>query len=240
MHEGNANVFATTHWSVVMAAGVNDQGRAKAALETLCQTYWYPLYAYTRRQGKNHEDAQDLTQDFFARLLEKGYVAKADRNRGKFRSFLLSSMNNFMVNEWKRNGRIKRGGAMTGFSLNEAEAEERYGQQLAVELDATSHFDRQWAATLVERVLASLLEEYAAMGKAELFLALKIFIWGETSPNSYAELEKRLNLNAGTIKVAAHRLRKRFRERLRMEVSHTVARAEDIDEELRHLVSALR
>jgi RNA polymerase sigma factor (sigma-70 family) len=237
--KADPGVFATTHWGAVVAAGQSDEKQAAAALEELCRTYWYPLYTFVRRQGKSPEDAEDLTQNFFARLLEKGYLAKADPSRGRFRTFLLGSLNNFLINDWKREGRIKRGRNVTFVSFDGKEAEEIYGEERFGETDPTNLFDRQWAETLIARVLSILRDEYAAVDKAELFTALKTCVWGETKSVSYSEIGKRLNLAEGAVKVAAHRLRKRFRTLLRTEIGHTVARPEDIDEELRLLIEVL-
>ncbi len=230
-------VFPTTHWSVVLLAGQADSPQAADALEKLCRTYWYPLYVYVRRQGNSPEDAQDLTQDFFSRLLEKNYFAKADRDRGKFRTFLLGSLKNFLVNEWKRAGRLKRGGDLTFLSFDAKETEERYAGEPSDETNPANAYERQWAVALIEQVFSMLRGEYAAADKAQLFEALKVCVWGETSPAPYAEIGQQLNLTEGTVKVAVHRLRQRFRELLRAEVAHTVARPEDIDGELRHLIA---
>jgi RNA polymerase sigma-70 factor (ECF subfamily) len=230
-------VFATTHWSVVLTAGQRDLPQAAEALEKLWRAYWYPLYVYVRRQGNNPEDAQDLTQDFFSRLLEKNYLARADRDRGKFRTFLLGSLKNFLINEWKRAGRLKRGGGLEFFSIDANAAEDRYATEAGKESDSDAAYEQLWAVTLIEQVLAALRQEFSAAGKARLFEELKGFIWGEKSTASYAEIAGHLNLTEGTVKVAVHRLRQRFRELLRAEVAHTVARPEDIDGELRHLIS---
>src|SRR6266446_910871 len=234
-----AGSFATTHWSVVLLAGQADSLHATEALEKLCRTYWYPLYVYVRRQGNSPEDAQDLTQDFLSRLLEKNYLAKADRDRGKFRTFLLGSLKNFLVNEWKRAGRLKRGGDLTFLPFDANAAEERYAGEPIDETNPANDFERQWAVTLIEQVFTTLRQEYASADKAQLFEALKIFIWGDKALVSYAEIGHQLNLAEGTVKVAVHRLRQRFRELLRAEVAHTVARPEDIDGELRHLIAVL-
>jgi RNA polymerase sigma-70 factor (ECF subfamily) len=234
------DVFATTHWSVVLAAGQRELPEAAAALERLCHTYWYPLYVYVRRQGNSPEDAQDLTQDFFARLLEKNYLAKADPYRGKFRTFLLGSLKNFLVNEWKRAGRLKRGGGLEFLSMDTNAAEDRYGAEAPDEFNPDAEYETRWAVALIEQVLAALRQEFHAADKGQLFEELKGFIWGDKSSASYAEIAAPLNLSEGTVKVAVHRLRQRFRELLRAEVAHTVARPEDIDEELRHLISVLR
>src|SRR6266536_6469778 len=229
--------FATTHWSVVLAAGERDLPQAAEALEKLCRTYWYPLYVFVRRQGNNPEDAQDLTQEFSSRLLEKNYLAKADRDRGKFRTFLLGSMKNFLVNEWKRAGRLKRGGGAEFVSIDANVAEDRYATEPANESNPDAAYEQRWAVTLIEQVLTALRQEFNAAGKARLFEELKGFIWGDKSADSYAEIAGPLKLTEGTVKVTVHRLRQRFRELLRAEVAHTVARPEDIDGELRHLIS---
>ena len=232
--------FTTTHWSVVLAAGQRELPQAAEALERLCRTYWYPLYVYVRRQGKSPEDAQDLTQDFFCRLLEKNYLAKADRDRGRFRTFLLGSMNNFLVNEWKRAGRLKRGGGVEFLSIDAAAAEDRYAAEPAKDSNPDAAYEQRWAVTLIEQVLAALSQEFKAADKARLFEELKGFIWGDKSTASYAEIAGHLNLTEGSVKVAVHRLRQRFRELLRAEVAHTVARPEDVNDELRHLISVTK
>jgi len=231
--------FTTTHWSVVLLAGQADSPQAADALEKLCRTYWYPLYVYVRRQGNSPEDAQDLTQDFLSRLLEKNYLAKADRDRGKFRTFLLGSLKNFLVNEWKRAGRLKRGGDLTFLSIDANVAEDRYATEPANESNPDAAYEQRWAVTLIEQVLTALRLEFNAADKARLFEELKGFIWGDKTTASYAEIAGQLNLTEGNVKVAVHRLRHRFRELLRAEVAHTVARPEDIDDELRHLIAVV-
>jgi RNA polymerase sigma factor (sigma-70 family) len=236
----DAAVFATTHWSVVLAAGHSTAADADAALEKLCRTYWFPLYAFARRQGNSPEDAQDLTQDFFARLLQKNYLAKADPDRGKFRTFLLGSLKNFLVNEWKRAGRLKRGGGLEFLSIDTIAAEDRYAAEAPVESNADADYEMRWAVTLIEQVLSALRQEFNAAGKGQLFTELKGFIWGDKSTVSYAEIAEQVKLSEGNVKVAVHRLRQRFRELLRAEVAQTVAGPEDIDVELRHLINVLR
>lgn len=231
-----AQSFATTHWSVVLAAGQQGAPHAAVALEKLCRAYWYPLYVFVRRQGNSPEEAQDLTQDFFSRLLEKNYLAKADPGRGKFRTFLLRSLKNFLVNEWKRAGRLKRGGGLALLSIDENAAEDRYATEATDEPNPDAEYEMRWAVTLIEQVLTALREEFKAADKAELFDNLKGFIWGDKSTAAYSEIAGHLELTEGTVKVAVHRLRQRFRELLRAEVANTVARPEDIDGELRHLI----
>jgi RNA polymerase sigma factor (sigma-70 family) len=233
----DTGVFATTHWSVVVAAGQSSAPTAQAALERLCRTYWFPLYAFARRQGNSPEDSQDLTQEFFARLLEKNYIAKADPDRGKFRTFLLRSLRNFLINEWKRVGRLKRGGGLEIVSIDTNAAEDRYAVDARDEFNPDAEYETRWAVTLIEQVLTTLRQEFNAADKGQLFEELKGFIWGDKSTASYAEIASQLNLSEGTVKVTVHRLRQRFRELLRAEVAHTVLRPEDIDSELRYLIS---
>ena len=221
----------------MLAAGERELPQAAEALEKLCRAYWYPLYVYVRRQGNSPEDAQDLTQDFLSRLLEKNYFAKADRDRGKFRTFLLGSLKNFLVNEWKRAGRLKRGGGVEFLSIDANVAEDRYATEPANEANPDAAYEQRWAVTLIEHVLATLRREYIAADKARLFEELKGFIWGDKSTASYAAIAGHLNLTEGTVKVSVHRLRQRFRELLRAEVAHTLARPEDVDDELRYLIS---
>jgi len=231
--------FNTTHWTVVLAAGQSSSPQADAALAKLCETYWYPLYVYVRRQGNSPEDAEDLTQQFFSRLLEKSYLAKADRERGKFRTFLLGSMKNFLVNEWKRAARLKRGGAHSFVSFDLDDAEGRYANEPIAETNPENTYDKQWAIALIEQVFITLRREYAALEKGALVEELRPFVWGEESSASYAEIGHKLNMSEGTVKVAVHRLRQRFRELLRAEVAQTVSRPEEINGELRHLIAVL-
>ena len=221
----------------MLAAGQRELPQAAEALEKLCRAYWYPLYVFVRRQGNSPEDAQDLTQDFFSRLLDKNYFAKADPDRGKFRTFLLRSLKNFLINEWKRAGRLKRGGGVEFLFIDANVAEDRYATEPANESNPDAAYEQRWAVTLIEQVLTALHQEFNAADKARLFEELKGFIWGDKSTASYGEIAGHLNLTEGTVKVAVHRLRQRFRELLRAEVAHTVARPEDIDGELRHLIS---
>ena len=233
----HAGIFGTTHWSVVLAAGQRESPEAADALEGLCRTYWYPLYVYLRRQGNSPEDAQDLVQEFFFRLLEKNYLAKADRERGKFRTFLLQSLKNFMINEWKAAGRLKRGGGLEFISIDADAAEGRYAAESAPSADPENEYEQRWAVTLIEKTLTILRQEFQVADKTRMFEELSGFIWGAQSTASYAEIAGHLHLTEGAVKVAVHRLRQRFRELLRAEIAHTVARPEDIDDELRHLIS---
>ncbi len=232
-------VFVTTQWSVVLTAGRNDPTQARPALESLCRAYWYPLYAYARRRGHSPEDAQDLTQSFFARLLERNWVRDADRSRGRFRTFLLTAMSRFLSDDWDKKRARKRGGGVPHLPLDFDEAETRYGHELADHTTPDQCFERQWALTVLEGVLQRLRAEYEREGKGELFSALNSCLVGSRESQPYAELGARLQMTEGAVKVAVHRLRKRYRELLRTEVGQTLAAGEDVDEELRHLFSAL-
>lgn len=234
----SAREFNTTHWSLVLLAGQTQVPQAEAALEKLCATYWLPLYTYVRRAGHGPEDAQDLTQEFFSRLLEKKYLKLADRERGRFRSFLLKSLQHFLVNEWMRGQAQKRGGGQKAFSLDEAEAERLYLQQPADGLSPESLFDKRWAITLLERAMERLGADYAAAGKRELFDQLKGMLLAEGSAESYRELADPLGMSEGAVKVAVHRLRQRFREAVRAEIAQTVATPAEVNEELRCLMAA--
>jgi len=234
-----AGQFNTTHWSVVLLAGKAEAPQAEAALDNLCRAYWYPLYAYVRRQGHSPHDAQDLTQEFFARLLEKKYLQLADRERGRFRSFLLKSLQHFLVNEWVRGQAQKRGGGRKVFSLDEVAAERSYLQQPSDQLAPESLYDKRWAMTLLERAMERLGADYAAAGKREVFEQLKGLLLSEGSGESYRQLAGPLGLNEGAVKVAMHRLRQRFREAVRAEIAQTVATPDEVDEELRCLMAAI-
>lgn len=237
---GGTDHFAATRWTVVLAAQKGTESpRAEAALAELCGTYWYPLYAYLRRRGFHPPAAEDLTQEFFSRLLARNALQQVDRRRGKFRAFLLASLKNFLANEWDRATAQKRGGHQTVLSLDAATAETRYGQQPVHELTPEKIFDRQWALLTLEKVLAALQAEYAAEGKADLFNALEPFLAGE-GPSTYAAAAQRVRLTEAAFKMAVHRLRSRYRHLLRQEIAQTVATPEEIKDEIRHLFAALR
>ncbi len=231
--------FVTTHWSVVLAAGRNDTTRARDALGRLCQTYWYPLYIYVRRRGHSAHDAQDLTQEFFAQLLERQSLAGADPERGRFRSFILTAMNHFLITEWNKAQTKKRGGNCLVFSMDLAAAEERLGLEPADNSTPDKIFEKQWALALLNEVLIRLEDEYRRDGRIELFVALKQTLIGARASQPYAELAMKLDMSEGAIKVAVHRLRKRYRELIRAEIANTLGRPQEIEEEMRHLFSAL-
>jgi RNA polymerase sigma factor (sigma-70 family) len=235
---GNSGWFDATHWSVVVSAGNPNSPGAQAALARLCQTYWYPLYVFVRRQGQSAENAQDLVQGFFAQAIEKNFVASAEREKGRFRSFLLISLRRYMVNEWKKANRDKRGGGHEFISLDEQNTEMRYRAEPADESSPEKAYERQWALTLLQQVLDRLSGEFTAPGKAEVFSELKVFLSGEKG-GSYAEIGARLGMSEAAIKVSVHRLRQRYRELLRLEIANTVSSPEAIDDEIRNLFAAL-
>jgi len=242
-HKGDggsdADSVGSTRWSVVLAAGGRESPASQQALETLCQTYWYPLYAYIRRRVGTEDEAQDLTQAFFAKLLENNYVAAADPQRGRFRAFLLTSFKHFLVNEWKRQRAQKRGGGNVPISLDLSDAESRYRLEPAHQQTPERVFERQWAVTLVNTVLLQLRQEFSNAGKERQFEQLKCFLIGPSDSTTYAEASRTLNMSEGAVRVAAHRLRKRYRQLLRNEIAQTVSAPSEIDEEIRNLFVAL-
>jgi RNA polymerase sigma-70 factor (ECF subfamily) len=232
--------FATTRWSVVAAAGRGASPEAHEALATLCRTYWYPLYAYARRRLAHPDDAQDLTQEFFARLLEKEYLQAADRRRGKFRSFLLTAFQRFLAKDRDRATAQKRGGGRPVLSLDFHEGERLYEHEPADPATPEILYERRWALRLLEQALCRLREELAGAGKQHLFEALKGTLTGEDAVAPYADIAGRLGLSEQAVKVAVHRLRRRYGELLRAEIAQTVARPEDVEDELRDLFNAVR
>ena len=231
--------FRTTHWSLVASAGLDGEA-PRAALAELCQAYWYPLYAYLRRKGHSPDDAADLTQGFFTALLEKGYLANADPKRGRFRSFLLTAVTRFAAKEHEKVNAQKRGGGRRALALDFAEGERRYQREPADRWTAELLFDRQWALALLEQTLAQLREEHDAAGKLALFEALKCFLTGESDAPRLCKVAGELEMTEGAIKVAVHRLRQKYRERLRAKIAQTLGSETDIDEELAVLLTALR
>jgi RNA polymerase sigma-70 factor (ECF subfamily) len=231
--------FTTTHWSVVLAAGQSESQAAREALEKLCRAYWYPLYAYVRRQGHSPPDAQDLTQAFFARFLEKNYLAQVHPAKGKFRSFLLVALKHFLADEWDKLRTAKRGGGQVPISLDEPSPEERYRLEPADEMSAEKIFERRWALTVLEQARTRSREEYVSRGKGELYDGLKIFEGGEQTSPTYAELGMQLGMTESAVKAAAHRLRQRYHELVREEIAQTVAKPAEIDEEIRYLIGVI-
>ncbi len=232
-------VFVTTHWSVVLTARRSDTTRAHDALARLCQAYWHPLYAYVRRLGHAPSDAQDLTQEFFARLLAKNYLADADESRGRFRSFLLTALKHFLANEWDKSRAQKRGGGQIPIPIDVGTAETSCGFEPVDSLTAEKIYERRWALTLLEQVLRRLREEYVRAGREKLFEQLKPTLTEASRTVRYAEMAGHLGLSEGAVKVAVHRLRQRYREVLRAEIADTVASPAEVEDELRNLFSAL-
>jgi RNA polymerase sigma factor (sigma-70 family) len=231
-------VFVTTQWTVVLSAARDDTPRARAALENLCQTYWPPLYAYVRRRGYSPEDAQDLTQEFFARLLERNAVATVAPEKGRFRSFLLASMNHFLADEWDKARAQKRGGGRV-ISVDLQSAETRLGAAAAGNLTPEKAYEHRWAITLLEQVYQRLGEDYRQQGKAALFDVLRTTLAGTSAAAPYAELARKLDMTKGAVKVAVHRLRQRYRALLRDTIADTVAGPEEVEDELKHLFRTL-
>jgi RNA polymerase sigma-70 factor (ECF subfamily) len=232
-------VWATTHWSVVLAAGHGQSPLAAAALEQLCRTYWYPLYAFVRRRGHNPEEAQDLTQDFFHRLLTSDWLARADQSKGRFRTFLLCGLQNFLANEWQKQQRLKRGAGHQTIPLDALAAENRYQLEPADLASPDKLFERRWALTLLETVVERLEAEENQAGAAARFEALREVLLGEPTVEGYAALAERFGVTESTVKSWVHRLRRRYRERLREEVAHTVGSPAEVQDELRHLMRVL-
>jgi RNA polymerase sigma-70 factor (ECF subfamily) len=230
-------IFATTHWSVVLTAGSSDAPQAQDALEKLCQTYWYPLYAYVRRRGNSPADAEDLTQEFFARLLERNWVAEANPDRGRFRSFLLDALNHFLAKEWRKGRAQKRGGGVQMMSLDSAET--RYGNEPADGVTPEQQFERKWALTLLGVVLQRLCAEFEREHQPGTFEFLRPCLVGDRDAQPYSAISAKLDMSEGAVKVAVHRLRRRYRQLLREEVAQTVASSDEVDNEVHHLITVL-
>jgi RNA polymerase sigma-70 factor (ECF subfamily) len=233
--------FATTHWSLVAAArpGEASDTRARKALEELCRAYWYPLYAFVRFRGYSADDAQDLTQSFFARIVETGGLSSADPQRGRFRSYLLGAMKHFLANEWHRAKAQKRGGQVKFIEWDALDPEARYAQASTQAEDPEHLFDREWALETTAGALRALRDEMAQAGKSQQLEALKGSLTGEGEPPR-EEIAARLGMTEGAVKVAVHRLRQRYRELLRAAIAETVSNQADLDDEMRYLVAVLR
>jgi RNA polymerase sigma factor (sigma-70 family) len=239
LYAGRDGSFATTHWSIVLAAGRGDAAQSAAALEQLCQRYWHPIYAFIRRRGSDRHEAEDLTQAFFAHLLDKESLKKVDPRKGKFRNFLLASLTNFLTNEWDKRTAWKRGGRSHIISLDDAAAEECYLREAIEPASPEKLFDRRWAALLIEATLATLKQEYAKENKSELFAKLEPGLIGDLNPGWLIGVAQGLGMSEVSLRVALHRLRRRFGELLRREIAQTVASAKDVDDEIRQLFSAI-
>ena len=231
--------FATTQWSLIVAAACRSSTQSKRALASLCEAYWYPLYAFVRRKGYQTAEAQDLTQAFFTELLEKERLQLADQQRGRFRSFLLASLSHFLANQWRDAHAQKRGGGVQTFSMDFQAGESRYSLEPAHEMTPEKIFQRRWAMLVLESAINRLRSEYEQSDKLPLFMRLKSHLGGESPATTYQEIATQLEMSEGAVKIAAHRLRKRCRELLREEVAQTVSAADEIDEELQDLFVAV-
>lgn len=231
--------FLTTRWSLVLAAGGEGSSASRQALEELCSSYWYPLYGYVRRTGRGPEEAADLTQDFFALVLERRDVSAADPSRGRFRSYLLGALKNFLANAWHKETAQKRGGAARLISIDAQDAEQRFTAESNTERSPEGEFARTWALTLLEQVLGKLRRDYEAADKGELFGVLQPTLTAVRDSLSYRDLGEQLDMREGAVKVAVHRLRQRYRELLRSEIAATVAEPNEIEDEIRGLFEAL-
>lgn len=228
-------VFATTRWTVILRAAETSSPGSGEALSEVCRAYWYPLYAYVRRQGFDVHTAQDLTQGFFAKLVEKNYLSATDRQRGRFRWFLLSAFKCFLANEWDRVRARKRGGGERPLSLEQMTAEERYRAEPVDTLSADLIYDRRWALDLLARARSRLEQEFRAAGKETRHALLKGYLPGETPACSQAEAAQRLGLQENAVKQEVHRMKRRLGELIRDEVAQTVASPDDVDDEVRNL-----
>lgn len=237
--QAQPQVFPPTRWSVVLAATQQPAPEAEAALETICRAYWYPLYAFVRRSGQSPYDAQDLTQEFFRQLLEKRWLEAADRKKGKLRTFLVTALKHFMAKEWRRAAAQKRGGGESHVPMDTAYAESRYAAESATRLPAEAVFDQQWALTLLDLTMQRLEAEFCAAGKAEEFAILKSCLVAAHEAIDYATLAAQLDRNEGAVRVAVHRLRKRFRELYREEIAQTLPDGAELEAELRYLAGIL-
>jgi len=238
---GRNHEFQTTLWMTVAEASRQDGSReAQQALEKLCRTYWYPLYVFLRRQGKSAEDAEDLTQAFFGHMLEKNALRNADPDRGRFRTFLLTSLKNFVTDQWKKDNAVKRGGGARLIELDAEVAENRYRYEPVERLDPEKLFERRWAMTLIEEVLGQLEAEYSLKGKADLFRAIQPFLMDKKTEIPQTELATRLGMKEATLNTEVFRLRARYRELFRYEIAQTVAHADQIENEMRDVFAAIQ
>jgi len=234
-HDSWGTGFAATQWSVVLKAGRSSSSSAQAALSELCRGYWYPLYAYVRRRGYAHHEAQDLTQEFFTRFLQKDYVCQADRQRGRFRTFLLTALEHFVANEWDKRNTVKRGGRYLFVSWEELRAEDCYGAEPFHDLTPEKLYDRRWALALLDRTLKALRREHEISGDLAMFDALEAQLVHHAETGPWRQLAVRLGLSEGTVKMRVHRLRRRFGELLRVEVAQTVTSPAELEDEMRYL-----
>ena len=223
----------------MLTAAETGSQQAAEALEKLCRSYWYPLYAYVRRQGHSPPDAEDLTQSFFARLLQKNYLDQVHPEKGRFRSFLLTALKHFLADESDKARAQKRGGGKKLLSFDTRIAEEVYCQEPVDQMSAEKIYERRWATAVLEAAMVQLRAEVTAAGKAEQFEHLRVCVVGDSKPGDYEAVANTLKMSAGAVAVAVHRLRRRFRDLVREEVAHTVAQPQEIDDEMRHLLAVL-
>lgn len=235
-----AREFRTTHWSVVLQAGASDSPEQRTALERLCRAYWYPLYSFVRRRGHGAHEAQDLTQAFFERILEKNFLADVSAEKGKFRSFLLAALQHFLANEWDRARALKRGGGGAIISLDEQDAEERFHFEPPDELTPEKAFERRWVESVLEQVLTRLRDEFNVAGYEDRFETLKIYLVEDKGSIPFSEMAGRLGITEPAVKGIVRRMRQRYREIFREEIAHTVCNPAEIDEEIRHVISILQ
>lgn len=233
-------LFVTTHWSAVLAAGLDESGAARKALDELARTYWYPLYVYTRRRGYDVEEAKDLTQEFFARLIERNFLGDVVQGKGRFRYFLLAALKHFLSDEWDKATARKRGGGVNILSLDAMDAEDRYHLEPRDEETPERAYERRWALTLLELVMSRLREEFQLAGKTNAFDELKVFITGDRPDLSYAAAAARLGATEAAAKMTVTRMRQRYRALLRSEIANTVEDPAEVDAELKDLAAVLR
>jgi RNA polymerase sigma-70 factor (ECF subfamily) len=237
---GRSMQFTTTHWSVVLAAGQHSSPAAQLAMEQLCRVYWYPLYAHVRRRGHDHHTAQDLTQEFFARLLDKQWLNSVAPEKGRFRTFLLVALDHFLANEWRKEQALKRGGGQVPVSLNETQTgEERFSREVSSHAAPERAFDMLWATTVLHQAMTCLQQEFSVRGKASHFEDWKVFLSREATAQDCQASGQRLGMSVGAVTMAVHRFRERYGDLLRETVAQTVAQAADVDEELRYLFALL-
>jgi RNA polymerase sigma-70 factor (ECF subfamily) len=232
--------FATTRWSLVLAVGGSESEQSRSAMSCLLETYWYPLYAFARRKGHGPEEAFDLTQDFLLGLLDRKFLGDADPQKGRFRTFLLTAFERFLVDAWRRGNSEKRGGGRIFLSLSSLDAEERYRIEPVDRLTPEQIYERRWAMTLLEVAMTRLEEETVAAGREDMFTAVKPILVGAEASGPYAELGARLGMKEGALKTAVYRLRQRFGALLRAEIADTISDPRDVDDELRHLFQLLK
>ncbi len=240
LESGDRPWFTTTHWSVVLAAGQRASPNSRRALATLCERYWFPLYAYVRRSGFSSHDAEEMTQEFLAQLIEKDYLRDVDRQRGKFRSFLLAALKHFLSKQRDRARAKKRGGGRCAFSLDFRDAESRYKLEPADDLTPERLYERRWALTLLDQVVQRLQQEFSDAGKSAVFERLKGALTGGRDSPSYRQIAEDLAMTEGSVKAAVHRLRRRYRELLKSEIAQTVEDPAEVDDELNDLFAAVR